>query len=178
MTIIRWTFLKYSVKLPEKWVTKPDNMKQWTFIYFFNFFLAQHSHWARFSSFTRFVDHTQRHTTVAKIPLDECLARRRDLDLTIHNAHSRQTSMPQVRFEPTISAGELPQTHVLDRAAIRTGAFIFFLIYIWKCKKYSDQCKYNRISHHNPGLRCHPFSFKLLKFKPCRWGQHISPKPW
>ena len=29
--------------------------------------------------------------------------------------------MPTVGFEPTISAGEWPQTYALDRAAIRTG---------------------------------------------------------
>jgi len=29
--------------------------------------------------------------------------------------------MPPVGFEPTISAGERPQTYVLDRAAIGTG---------------------------------------------------------
>ena len=29
--------------------------------------------------------------------------------------------MPPVGFEPTISAGELPQTHALDRAATGTG---------------------------------------------------------
>jgi hypothetical protein len=66
-------------------------------------------------SFTRFLDHTQRHTTVGRTPLDEWLVRCRDLYLTIHNTHNRQTSMPPGGFEPTISAGELP--HALDRAA-------------------------------------------------------------
>jgi len=33
------------------------------------------------SSFTRFVDHTQRRTTVGRTPLDEWSARRRDLYL-------------------------------------------------------------------------------------------------
>jgi len=32
--------------------------------------------------------------------------------------------MPPVGFEPTISAGEWPQTYVLDRAAIKTGFFL------------------------------------------------------
>jgi len=41
----------------------------------------------------------------------------RDLYLTTHNTHNRQTSMPLVGFEPTISADEWPQTHALDRAA-------------------------------------------------------------
>ena len=73
---------------------------------------------ARASSFTRFLDHTQRRTTVGRTPLDEWSARRRDLYLTTHN---RQTSMPPVVFEPTISAGERPQTYALDRAATETG---------------------------------------------------------
>ena len=77
--------------------------------------------WARPSSFTRFLDHTQRRTTVGRTPLDEWSARRRDLYLTTHNTHKRQTSMPPVGFEPTISAGERPQTYTLDRAATGTG---------------------------------------------------------
>ena len=32
-----------------------------------------------------------------------------------------QTSMPPVGFEPTISAGERPQTYALNRAATGTG---------------------------------------------------------
>ena len=58
----------------------------------------------------RFLDHTQRRTTVGRTPLDEWSARRRDLYLTTHNTHNRQTSMSPVGFEPTISAGERPQT--------------------------------------------------------------------
>ena len=73
------------------------------------------------SSFLRFLDHTQRRTTVGRTPLDEWSARRRDLYLTTHNTHNRQTSMPPVGFEPTISAGERPQTNALDRAATGTG---------------------------------------------------------
>jgi len=60
-----------------------------------------------------FLDHTQRRTTVGRTPMDECSARRRDLYLTTHNTHNRQTSMLRVGFEPTISAGERPQTHAL-----------------------------------------------------------------
>jgi len=65
---------------------------------------------ARASSFTRFLDHTQRRTIVGRTPLDEWSAHRRYLYLTTHNTHNRQTSMPSVGFEPTISAGEQPQT--------------------------------------------------------------------
>ena len=38
--------------------------------------------------------------------------------------------MHRVGFEPTISAGERPQTHALDRAATGTGIFTFTFIYI------------------------------------------------
>ena len=74
------------------------------------------------SSFLRFLDHTQRHITVGRIPLDKWSARRRDLYLKTHNTHNRQTSMPPVGFEPTISASERPQTYALDRAATGTGS--------------------------------------------------------
>ena len=76
---------------------------------------------ARASSFTRFIDHTQRRTTVGRTPLDEWSAGRRELYLTTHNIHNRQTSTPPVGFEPTISADQRPQTYALDRAATGTG---------------------------------------------------------
>ena len=38
-----------------------------------------------------------------------------------HTTFTRQTSMPPAGFEPTISAGEQPQTYALDRAATGTG---------------------------------------------------------
>jgi hypothetical protein len=75
-----------------------------------------------FASFKRFLDHTQRRTTVGRTPLHEWLARPRYLYLTTHNTHKRQTSMVSVRFEPTISEDERPQTNVLDRAATGSGA--------------------------------------------------------
>ena len=61
-----------------------------------------------------------RWTTFGRTPLDEWSARCRDLYLTTFNTHNRQTSMPQVGFEPTISAGERPQTYAIDRVV--TGA--------------------------------------------------------
>ena len=78
------------------------------------------------SSFFRFLDHTERRTTIGRTPLDEWSARRRDLYLTTHNTHNRQTSIPPVGFEPTISAGERPQTYALDRAATGTGLQIIY----------------------------------------------------
>ena len=75
------------------------------------------------SSFVRFLHHTQRRITVGRTSLVEWSANRRDLYLTTHSTHNRQTSMPPVGFEPTISAGERPQTYPLDRAATGTGIF-------------------------------------------------------
>ena len=71
--------------------------------------------------FLSFLDNTQRRITVGRTPLDVWSVRRRDLYLTTHNTHNRQTSMPPVGFEPTISACERPQTYALDRAATGTG---------------------------------------------------------
>ena len=79
---------------------------------------------ARASSFTRFLDHTQWCTTIGRTPLDEGLARRRDLYLTTHNTHNRQTSMPPEAFEPTISAGKRPQTYVLHDTTTGTSPHI------------------------------------------------------
>ena len=73
------------------------------------------------SPFLRFLDNTQRRTTVGRTPLDEWSVRRRDLYLTTHNTHNRQTSMAPVGFEPTISPSERPQTYALDRVATGTG---------------------------------------------------------
>ena len=78
--------------------------------------------WARATSFTKFLDHSQRRTTVGRAPLDGWSARRRDLYLTTHNIYNRQTSMPPVVLEPTISAGERPQNYALDRAATETDS--------------------------------------------------------
>jgi len=80
------------------------------------------------STFTRFLDHTQRRITVGRTPLDERSARPRHLYLTTRNTHSRLTSMPPVGLEATISAGERPQTYDLDRTAtgIGNGAYVRF----------------------------------------------------
>ena len=83
------------------------------------------------SSFLRFLDHTQRRSTVGSTLLDEWSARRRHIYLTTHYTHNRQTSVPPVGFEPTISAGERPQIYALDRAATGTGIsyHIYRIIY-------------------------------------------------
>jgi hypothetical protein len=97
---------------------------------------------------------TLRLSTLGRTPLDEWSARRRDLYATKHNTHNRQKSMPQVGFEPTISAGERPQTHALDRATTRVWEIVNgtwprdHLILKWQemidfRQKYSENCKYN-----------------------------------
>ena len=48
------------------------------------FFWRDSPQWTMASSFTRFLDHTQRRTTFGRTPLDEWSARRRDLYLTTH----------------------------------------------------------------------------------------------
>jgi hypothetical protein len=60
------------------------------------------------ASFTRFLDHTQRSARVDTAPLDEWSTHRRDLYLTTHNTHNRQTSMTLVGFKTTITADEQP----------------------------------------------------------------------
>ena len=68
--------------------------------YLFVCFWRDNPQWARASSFTKFLDHTQRHTTLGRTPLDEWSARRRALYLTTHNPHNRQTSMPRWDSNP------------------------------------------------------------------------------
>jgi len=54
--------------------------------------------------------------------------------VTKHNTHNRQTSMPPAGFESRLSAGERPQTHVLDRAATGTGNYYCYLPIIAEAK--------------------------------------------
>ena len=63
---------------------------------------------------TRWHTHTRLHThthTVSRTPPDEWSARRKDLYLTTHNTHNRQTSMAPAGFELAVPASERPQTH-------------------------------------------------------------------
>jgi len=83
-------------------------------------FWCETPQWAMASSFTRFLDHTQRRTAVGRTPLYEWSARRRDLYLTTNNIPNRQTSMSHVGFEPTTPAGQRPQTYALGYSYIGT----------------------------------------------------------
>ena len=114
--------------------------------------------------FTRFLDHTQRRTTVGRTPLDEWSARRRDLCLTTHNTHNRQTSILPAGFETTFSAGERSQTDALDRAATGTGAYLFIVPLLTT----------ETISSSSFLFWAH-VKLKRYKFFPCvRWGVHVT----
>jgi hypothetical protein len=56
---------------------------------------------------------TPRHTTFGRTPLDEGSARRRDVYLTTHNNHKRQTCMSPAGFEPKPSTTKLMKKHPL-----------------------------------------------------------------
>jgi len=98
------------------------------FPYFLSLFWRNIPQWARAVSFTKILNHATRRTAVGRTPLDEGSARSRDHYLTTRNTHNRQTSMPEVGFEPTVSAGERPQTHTLDRVATGTGFPVFSVL--------------------------------------------------
>ena len=96
-----------------------DTVKWTSFVIFF-IWRNRSSQWTRAFLFTRFLDHTQSCTTVGRTPLDEWSAPSQiPLPDSTHNTHKRHPC-PTVGIEPTISAGELPQTHSLDRAASGT----------------------------------------------------------
>ena len=102
--------------------------------------------------FLMFLDHTRR-TTVGRTPLDEWSARRRDLYLTTHNTHNRQTSMLPVGFEHTISAGERPQTYALDRAATGTGDWNIYIYIYWKIRIYII-CAFLELTSYRRDITC------------------------
>jgi len=74
--------------------------------------------------------HSVLHTSLGRTILDEWSARRRDLYLTTHNTHNRQTSMPPAVFEPKIPASERTQTHALNRAALGSVKLCFYILKI------------------------------------------------
>ena len=105
--------------------------------------ILQPSSGAIVSSLSRFHKHTKRRATVGRTLLDEWSIRRRDLYLTTHNTHNRQTPMPWVRFEPTFSAGELllllmPENIILFVTEINNKNRIFFF-FVYTLQKINLQ---------------------------------------
>jgi hypothetical protein len=68
---------------------------------------------------------TLRQTTLGRTHLDEWSACRRDLYLTTHNTHNRQTDMLPAGFEPAVFSRELPQTYFLYRVATAIGMWSY-----------------------------------------------------
>jgi len=85
---------------------------------------------------------TLRHTILCRNPLEEWSARCRDLYLTAHNTHNRQTSMSPAVFEPTIPASKRSQIYF---ANYRMHVLTF--IVLW-CGKDSTK-------RHNEGNKFH-----------------------
>ena len=61
--------------------------------------------------------------------MGEKTARSRDLYLTTHHTHKRQSCKTQRGFDPPVPASERQQTHALVRAAFGIG-YKMFSIYI------------------------------------------------
>ena len=116
--------------LPQAW---KDNLDQKGRKHSVNvFWWGQHPrlrHWARASSFTRFLDHTIRHTTVGWTTLDEGSARRRDLYLKTRNTQ-QQADIYASRWymNPQNQQASGRRPHALDRAATGTGHTLLLLI--------------------------------------------------
>ena len=72
---------------------------------------------------------TLRHTAFGRTPLDERSARIRDLYLTKHTTHKRQTSITLARYKLAIPVSERPQTHALDSAITRIGHIVINAFY-------------------------------------------------
>jgi hypothetical protein len=93
--------------------------------------------WARFASLLRLHDHTQLYTSysVGFLLMSDQLGR--DLQLTTHGIHNRQTSVSLAVFEPEIPEIKRPQTHALNRVATGFGSqlcvCVCVCIYIIQC---------------------------------------------
>ena len=102
------------------------------------------------SPFLMFLDHTQRHITVGRTPLDEWSARRRDLYLKIHKTCKRQISVLQAGFEPTISEHERPLgpaplqyvTSLIRSISLRSSVFIKKLTWPNNCEDVDSTSLY------------------------------------
>jgi hypothetical protein len=72
--------------------------------------------------------------TFARTPLDEGSARCRELNLTTHHTHKRQTSMPRAGFELAVPARAWPHAYTLDRTATGIGDLLFAVNVKADCK--------------------------------------------
>jgi len=77
--------------------------------------------------------HTHKHTPGTTPPKEES-AQRRDLFLTIKDAHKRQTSTSPSGIESAIPTSERTQTDALDRAATANDTLLTSLASLSRCK--------------------------------------------
>ena len=135
------------------------------------------------SSFFRLVDHTQRRSTVGRTPLDVWSARRRDLYLTTHNTHNRQTSRWDSNPQSQLASGRRPTPYT---ARPLGPECVVFATIKAKCKYWrrsywmwqessppsisfqpaafpSNYVKLNKLNHYDVGG-----GFQLLNF-PTKW---------
>jgi len=92
------------------------------------------------SSFTRFLKHTQRRTTISRTPLDE-------YQLFAETSTWRNTSLttdrhpfPPVVFEPATPASQRPQTHSLNRAVTGIGGVHSLPLNIYITRECHTKC--------------------------------------
>jgi len=115
--VVYWTTLPLASVLS---VQSYDD--KWVFLYLcLDLCLPTHSGCRLLSLHLVILSHTY---ILRRTALDEGSARHRDLYLSPHNTHKRETSMPPAGFEPAIPAGERQQTCALDRAAPGIGWLI------------------------------------------------------
>jgi hypothetical protein len=114
-------------------------------------------------------------TTLGRTPLEEWSALRKDLYLTTHNTHNRQTSMLTEGFEPTIPVSERLQTHALDCAATGIGRVPFIGTDYWNlpCKQLNVRGELLSLVLGSPWVNAW--------WWPCYWsltpGQYKSQAP-
>jgi len=81
--------------------------------------------------------------------MDEGSARRRDLYLTTHNTHKRQTSTPQVEFEPAIPPSGRTQVHAFVREATGIGLFNLLSTKSQEISNLTAQCPVTDVTGHS-----------------------------
>ena len=115
--VARWNTKTLKPSQPSSRPFNPRRSRGLLFILHFVLFWHNSPQWARASSFTRFLDHTKRHTRIGRILVISSSQR----PLPDNQQHSQQKSMPPVGFEPTTPASERPQTYASGRADPGTG---------------------------------------------------------
>ena len=82
-------------------------------------------------------------TTLGRTPVNEWSAQCRELSLTTHNTHKRQTSMPPAGFKLTIPASKRTLTYTLDCMVTRISytkpyCFKFQSEFAWRNQWYKS----------------------------------------